>query len=247
MTNGPAGDVEPHVAPIRLERPWLDGVLDRRKPGVRQEDPQRLALRGDVCLLLKEPSTRVSSACAVFCVGKPRLRACLRSPLIPTSTMKSHVPLSACWTLPRRPDGLELLIRPPRPMPARRADCRHWLPRWAVTSTGLWRMNRRFLSARRHVGVEVIAVDADVLAELDDGDASFGSEAADEGGRWRRGSHWTSPLARVNPPTAAQLPVPPRPRRRWRPRSIRHQGPRVRRRRAQTWSLQTDGPAAVQA
>jgi hypothetical protein len=30
------------------------------------------------------------------------------------------------------------------------------------------------------VGVEVLAVDADVLAELDDGDPSFGAQAADE-------------------------------------------------------------------
>ncbi len=53
MTDGPAGDVEPHVAPVRLERPWLDGVLDRRQPDVGQEDPQRLALWGNVRLLLQ--------------------------------------------------------------------------------------------------------------------------------------------------------------------------------------------------
>jgi hypothetical protein len=38
------------------------------------------------------------------------------------------------------------------------------------------------LAAGGDVGVEVVAVDADVLAELDDGDTSFGAEAADEAG-----------------------------------------------------------------
>jgi hypothetical protein len=40
----------------------------------------------------------------------------------------------------------------------------------------------RLLASSRDVGVEVVAVDADVLAELDDGDAAFGAEPADEPG-----------------------------------------------------------------
>jgi len=40
----------------------------------------------------------------------------------------------------------------------------------------------RFLAAGLDVGVEVVAVDADVLAELDDGDAAFGAQPTDEAG-----------------------------------------------------------------
>ncbi len=39
---------------------------------------------------------------------------------------------------------------------------------------------RRLLAAGGDVVVEVGAVDADVLADFDDGDASFGAESADE-------------------------------------------------------------------
>ena len=39
-----------------------------------------------------------------------------------------------------------------------------------------------FLSTCLYVGVEVPAVDSEMLAELDEGDASFGSESSDEPG-----------------------------------------------------------------
>jgi hypothetical protein len=38
------------------------------------------------------------------------------------------------------------------------------------------------LTAGGDEGIQVVAIDADVSAEFDDGDASFGAEAADEAG-----------------------------------------------------------------
>jgi hypothetical protein len=67
------------------------------------------------------------------------------------------------------------------------------------------------LPAGGDVGVEVVAVDADVLAELDDGDTSFGTEASDEaGGGAGRSAAWST-VSSIGSPEGAVggLPVLP--------------------------------------